>query len=118
MTQTMIALLLLGTLPVCFTALAQTQGQSAIRQMPDSVTVPMADSSSPVTVILTNVPFNGVNYFIKIVPIDTPFVDRMPMVNPRRDRSIIWRDSLQRLLPDTLLKFLPKKENLEKRPGQ
>ena len=85
-------------------------------QPTDSTTLFKADSTSPITVILTNHPFNGVNYFIKIVPIDMSIVDPMPIYNPKGSRAIIWRDSLQRLLPDSLLKYLPKREDLDRRP--
>lgn len=62
--------------------------------------------------IVTKVPFEGRNYFITIVPIDTTNFDNMPIVGgtPRPTTTIIWRDSIQRLLPDSVVRKLRKWE--------
>lgn len=85
-------------------------------QPTDSTAILKADSSSPVTFIITKVPFNGANYFIKIVPVDPTLIELMPIYNPEGARSIIWRDSLQRLFPDSLLRYLPKREDSNRQP--
>ena len=72
----------------------------------DPAPVPPADSS---ITIITKVPFEGVNYFIKIVPMDPDQEMPMPMYNPERDRTFFWHDSLQRLFPDSLLKQFPRR---------
>jgi hypothetical protein len=66
-----------------------------------------ADSIAHITRIITTTPFQGKNYFIMIVPIDSGNVYKMPIYNPNRPRPMLWKDSLQRLLPDTVLRFLP-----------
>ena len=66
---------------------------------------PSADSSVK---IITKVPFNGRYYFIRIVPVDSSFHDPMPMYNPRHQPMLFWRDSLQHLMPDSLLRLLPR----------
>jgi hypothetical protein len=66
---------------------------------------PPSDSS---LTIVTKVPFNGRYYFIRIVPVDSSFHDPMPMYNSRHQPMFLWRDSLQHLLPDSLLKLLPR----------
>ena len=82
--------------------LGKTQTKS--RQVPD--TLQTADTS---LTIITKVPFNGRYYFIRIVPVDSGNPDNMPIVGPgNRNRNYIWDDSLQGLLPDSVLKYLEK----------
>jgi hypothetical protein len=38
--------------------------------------------------------------------------DRMPIYNPEARRTLIWTDSLQHLLPDSLLKYLQRRGDL------
>jgi len=64
------------------------------------------------TSIITTVPFNGIKYFIKIVPIDTSLSDNMPICNPDAGRVLSWKRPLRQLLPDTVLQYLPKREDL------
>jgi hypothetical protein len=86
---------------------------SAVAQDKSRPTVaPPPDSSSRAVTIITKVPFDGVNYFIKIVPLDTTVRDRMPIYNPVARRTLIWTDSLQHLLPDSLLKYLQRRGDL------
>jgi len=63
--------------------------------------------------IITKVPFNGMNYFITIVPVDSTNIDNMPILDPSQKFSqfYVWRDSLQRMLPDSILKLLPQKRD-------
>ena len=63
-------------------------------------------SAYPSTTIITSVPFNGVRYFIKIAPLPAGNIDHMPISNPEAGRTILWGDSLNRLLPDTVLRLL------------
>ena len=98
------------------TTFAQTQSKPITMLPTDSTTILKSDSSSPVTFIITKIPFNGANYFIKIVPLDPALIELMPIYNPEGGRSIIWKDSLQRLLPDSLLKYLPKRQDLNRKP--
>ncbi|MBN1396561.1 MAG: hypothetical protein JXA06_00875 [Bacteroidetes bacterium] len=59
--------------------------------------------------IITGVPFNGQYYFIKITPIETGNRDHMPIVGNKsqpNQRTIFWNDSLQRILPDSILHML------------
>ena len=72
-----------------------------------SVRPPVFPSDSSLAIV-TKVPFNGRNYFIRIVPVDSSFHDPMPIFNPERGRTVFWMDSLQRLLPDSLLRLLPR----------
>jgi len=67
-------------------------------------------SQDSTSTILSGVPLDGVFYFIRIVPLGRNFPDRMPIYNPERKRSAMRADSLHRLLPDTLLKLLPRRE--------
>ena len=62
------------------------------------------------TSIITSVPFNGMRYFIKIVPLGTTNIDNMPIVPRESDHLMIWKDSLRYLLPDSILKQLPRRE--------
>jgi len=82
-------------------------GLSAQERPKRSVRPPGPPPDSSLTIV-TKVPFNGRNYFIRIVPVDSSFHDPMPMFNPERGRMIFWRDSLERLLPDSLLRLLPR----------
>jgi hypothetical protein len=87
-----------------FLAPAVVAQQKTQRQVP-----PTRDS---VTSIITKVPFEGRYYFITIVPTDTTFTDHMPIYGGRRSRPvIIWRDSLQRMFPDSILNMLRKRYN-------
>ena len=67
-----------------------------------------SDSLGHFTTIITKIPFEGTNYFIKIVPLDSSNIDHMPMYDPERGGVIFWKDSLRRLLPDTVLRLVPK----------
>ena len=80
----------------------------------DSLKQKMDRSEFSPTTIITSVPFNGVRYFIKIAPLTTRNIDHMPISNPEAGPPIIWRDSLSRLLPDTVLRLLPKRQDLLK----
>ena len=94
--------------------LAVLSNSSALGQDRSRPTVPFPpDSSSNTVTIITKVPFDGVNYFIKIVPVDTTVPDRMPIYNPECGRVLVWRDSLQRLFADSLLKYLQKRGFME-----
>ena len=69
-------------------------------------------TNDSVTSIITKVAFEGRYYFITIVPTDTTFTDHMPIYSGRRSRPvIIWRDSLQRMFPDSILNMLRKRYN-------
>lgn len=68
-----------------------------------------APSKNNLTTIVTKVPFNGVYYYLKISPIDVH--DHIPVYNPQTENEIVWNDSLQRLLPDSILKQLPEQKN-------
>jgi hypothetical protein len=59
--------------------------------------------------IITKVPFNGQYYFIKITPIEKGNRDHMPMVGGKStpsQKTLFWNDSLQRILPDSILQML------------
>ena len=59
--------------------------------------------------IVTKVPFNGKFYFIKITPMESGNRDNMPMFGsqPKAHQKIIyWNDSLQHILPDSILHML------------
>ena len=66
--------------------------------------------------IVTKVPFRGMNYFITIVPVDSTNIDKMPMYDPQSRGTVIWKDSVQRLFPDSILHFLPQRGNIFKKP--
>ncbi len=68
---------------------------------------------SAAVTIVTKVPFNGMNYFITIVPIDSSSVAKMPTYDPtpKRKKTFVWNDSLQFMLPDSVLNLLPKRED-------
>ncbi len=63
--------------------------------------------------IVTKVPFNGGFYSIMIVPVDTSNIDNMPIFTPYPQFGYpgkivrLRRDSLQHLLPDSVLKLSP-----------
>lgn len=57
-----------------------------------------------VTSIITKIPFDGLNYFITIVPVDTAISNHMPVYGGAHPQlMMIRRDSLRRLPPDTIL---------------
>jgi len=62
------------------------------------------------------------NYCITIVPIDSASPDNMPMYDPntQRKKTLVWNDSLQFMLPDSILNLLPKKYDFmrPKRPNR
>lgn len=81
-------------------------------------TRPQPDSSKDSALnVLTGVPFEGVFCFIKIVPLGRNFPHRMPIYNPERRRAIVRTDSLLHLLPDSLLKLLPRREKRRDNPS-
>ena len=92
--------ILLLTLFLTVTTFAQETRERAIKP----------DTSAGDFTIVTKVPFDGRNYFIKIVPVDTGNVDRMPIYSGRWDRPLIWNDSLQHLLPDSILNILRERQ--------
>ncbi|MCX6120973.1 MAG: hypothetical protein NTX44_05095 [Ignavibacteriales bacterium] len=59
--------------------------------------------------IITKVPFNGQYYFIQITPIEKGNRDHMPMVGGKsipNQKTLFWNDSLQHILPDSILHML------------
>jgi len=59
--------------------------------------------------IITKVPFNGQYYFIKITPIEKGNRDHMPMIGGKStpsQKTLFWNDSLQHILPDSILQML------------
>ncbi len=110
----MISRLLVTTMLVLSLASLATAQERPSRPRPDRGLISThADSIPNATRIITTVPFQGKNYFIMILPIDSSNVYKMPIYNPNRPRPIFWKDSLQRMLPDTLLRFLPKGPNFK-----
>jgi len=63
---------------------------------------------------ITSVPFNGTRCFIAIVPIDTSNIDHMPIVGQRRDWPDSWIERNIHILPDSLLRRLPRREGPSK----
>jgi len=93
-----LAFMILVFLPVLATP------QKTAKQKSDTV-----QRNNPALDIVTKVPFNGQYYFIRIAPVDSGNPDNMPIATPgQRSRPFIWYDSLQRLLPDSILKQLEK----------
>ena len=89
---------------ICFVFLLQNRafGQENVNTKKlQSINIP--------TTIVTKIPFNGVNYYIQISPIDVQ--DPMPVYNPHPENEIVWNDSLQHLFPDSILKQLPEQKN-------
>lgn len=96
------SLVALGLLLLCASAgNAQGPGRRAPR------TQPRRDSAFT---IITKVPFRGQYYYIKIIPLDTGNRDHMPILNPNRRNTLLWRDSLQHLLPDSILQYLERQK--------
>jgi hypothetical protein len=59
--------------------------------------------------IVTKVPFAGRNFSIVITPLDPARAANIPMQSHPIDRGyLVWRDSIQYLLPDTVLNILRK----------
>ncbi len=66
--------------------------------------------------IITKVPFNGQYYFIKITPIEKGNPDHMPIIGNKlgsNQKTIFWNDSLQRILPDSILHILKERPKLK-----
>lgn len=101
--------ILLTALLIHFVSLAQSQIKMLPPPLADSSKTMVGDSVSQATTIITKVPFRGTNYFIKIVPIDTTMIDKMPTYNAERGQRLIWRDSLQHLFRDSVLKYVPER---------
>ncbi|MDH3252665.1 MAG: hypothetical protein OEM41_07720 [Ignavibacteria bacterium] len=78
-------------------------------------TIPFAIDSSAV-MVTTRVPFNGMDYFIAIVPLDSANIDNMPFVVPGRSRDQFhpWIDSLEQIIHDSLLRRSPQREDFPK----
>jgi hypothetical protein len=56
--------------------------------------------------IITKVTFHGQYYFIRITPIDKGNRDHMPMFGNKsmpKQNTIFWKDSLQHMLPDSII---------------
>ena len=68
---------------------------------------PRTIDSAAVTIV-TKVPFNGMNYFITIVPIDSANIANMPTYDPtpKRKKTLVWNDSLQFMVPGFYLESL------------
>ena len=71
------------------------------------------DGDSSTVRITTKVPFQGKDYFIVIVPMDSSIADRMPVYNPYHapQRPSSWQDSLRLVPADSILKLLPTRED-------
>jgi len=76
----------------------------------DSTQVRRPRAQSSPQRIITSVPFNGMRYFIAIAPLDTGNIDHMPMVGIPTGEMSVRIDSNIRILPDSLLRRLPRKE--------
>ena len=101
-----------------FAPVALGQPVVSISGTPDSgqriITITsMSNGDSSSVRVVTRVPFQGIDYFIAIVPIDSSGSHRMPIYDPHHgaQRTPARLDSLRLIPADSILKLLPRRED-------